>query len=199
MPRSPRSHWPPATGQSTALNYSNNLAPVDVCAYNLCPGVGKRLLKTVLSNSDITQPTWERMTRIDGSTPIIPSTSHINSLWKDGWGVTTRSIITSSHFKKPCIESRATNLRNSPWGKKETLSSAAWIFQAVWKELWNQTDLSSNISLLIVGLLLKCLIALMLLFSRFVKWGWWYPLHGVIIHIERNGTTRVTWPPVNSQ
>ena len=45
----------------------NYLAPVGICAYNPCPGVGKWLLKTVLSNPDITQPTLERLTCLYGS------------------------------------------------------------------------------------------------------------------------------------
>lgn len=99
--------------------YGNYLAPVDICAYNHCPGVGKCLLNTVLSNADITEPTLERLTCIHGSPHHYPFSLARQFPLKWWLGVITRNIITSSHFKKPCIESRLINLRNSPGEKRE--------------------------------------------------------------------------------
>lgn len=47
--------------------YSNNWALVNLYAHNPCPGVRKPLLKTVLGNSDIAQPTLERLTCAEDS------------------------------------------------------------------------------------------------------------------------------------
>lgn len=65
-------HWPSAIGQSAALMYSNYLESVDACACNPCPGVGNWLLKAVLSNSDIIQPTLEKLTCIYSSPHYYP-------------------------------------------------------------------------------------------------------------------------------
>lgn len=100
--------------------FSNYLAPVDICAYNPCPGVGKWLLKRVLSNSDIILPTLERLTCIYGSPRHYPFslTRQFPSKWC--WEVITRTIITSLHFKKPCIESRATKFKKQSREKQKS-------------------------------------------------------------------------------
>lgn len=132
--------------QASLWHLFNYLAPVDVCAYNLCPGVGKWLPKTVPSNSDITQPKLERLTCIYGSPHHYPFslTRQFPLKWQSGSNNQKYNRIIT--FQETPYWKQSYKFKKQSRGKKRKAFIWCMNILGTVERLWNQTDLSSNIS-----------------------------------------------------
>lgn len=119
-------HWPPATGQSTACIYNNYPAPVGICACDPCHGIGKWLLRMVLSNSDSTH-----IRKVDlhlWLTPPVSLQLHTSIPFEMMLGSNNQKSNHIITFQETLYGKQSYKLKKRSRGKIEKLSPGAWIF-----------------------------------------------------------------------